>query len=221
VSYKEILTAVPARRVPEADEEPNTDLLRIVFSEERSATSGPAIFIDRDGVINCRRPDDYVLNWSQFIFVPGIREALKQIASLGLPMIVISNQAAVGKGLLDRAGLREITAQMHRALAADGTFLAAAYYCTHRPDEDCACRKPKPALLHKAAEDFNIDLSRSIFIGDSDTDVQAARAVGCEPVLFRSDIFPEPRSSTSLIAAQSAADIYTAAVKYLQSAKRG
>jgi len=196
-------------------------LLRIVFFEKRRAAKGPAIFIDRDGVINCRRPDDYVLNWSQFVFISGIREALKQIASLGLPIIVVSNQAAVGKGLLDPAVLQEITTQMHRALAADGTFLAAAYYCTHRPDENCICRKPKPALLLRAAEDFNVDLSRSIFIGDSDTDVQAARAAGCEPVLFRSDIFPEPRSSTNLIAAQSAADIYTAAVKYLQTAKRG
>ena len=196
-------------------------MLRIVFFEKRRAAKGPAIFIDRDGVINCRRPDDYVLNWSQFVFISGIREALKQIASLGLPIIVVSNQAAVGKGLLDPAVLQEITTQMHRALAADGTFLAAAYYCTHRPDENCICRKPKPALLLRAAEDFNVDLSRSIFIGDSDTDVQAARAAGCEPVLFRSDIFPEPRSSTNLIAAQSAADIYTAAVKYLQTAKRG
>jgi D-glycero-D-manno-heptose 1,7-bisphosphate phosphatase len=196
-------------------------LLRIIFSEEKETARGPAIFIDRDGVINQRRPDDYVLNWPQFIFVPGIREALKQIASLGLPMIVISNQAAVGKGLLDPAGLQEITAQMHRALAADGAFLTAAYYCTHRPDEDCACRKPKPALLYKAAEDFNIDLSRSIFIGDSDTDVQAARAAGCEPVLFRSDAFPEPAAPTNLITAQRVTDIYALAAKYLQTAKHG
>jgi D-glycero-D-manno-heptose 1,7-bisphosphate phosphatase len=196
-------------------------LLRIIFSEEKETARGPAIFIDRDGVINQRRPDDYVLNWSQFIFVPGIREALKQIASLGRPMIVISNQAAVGKGLLDPAGLQEITAQMHKALAADGTFLAAAYYCTHRPDEDCGCRKPKPELLFSAARDFNIDLSRSIFIGDSDTDVQAARAAGCEPVLFRLDVVSEPTAPTNLITAQRVTDIYALATKYLQTAKHG
>jgi histidinol-phosphate phosphatase family protein len=159
-------------------------VLRIVFSEEKRNLKGPAIFIDRDGVINCRRPCDYVLNWSQFVFVPGIREALKQLTSLGLPMIVISNQAAVGKGLLDLAGLREITVQMYQALAADGTLLAAAYYCTHRPDENCACRKPKPELLFRAADDFNIDLTRSIFIGDSETDVAAARSADCQPILF-------------------------------------
>ena len=159
-------------------------MLRILFRAKGGPAKGPAIFIDRDGVINCRRPGDYVLDWSQFVFTPGIRGALKQLSSLGLPMIIISNQAAVGKGLLDQAGLEEITAKMNEALLTDGTSLAAAYYCPHRVEDDCPCRKPKPALLQTAADDFNIDLSRSIFIGDSETDVQAARAVGCGPVLL-------------------------------------
>ncbi len=159
-------------------------MLRILFSDIKGATKSPAIFIDRDGVINRRRPGDYVLNWSQFTFMPGIQAALKQLATLGLPIIVISNQAAVGKGLLDRVGLEEITKHLHKALAADGVSLAAAYYCPHRREDNCLCRKPKPALLQSAADDFNIELSRSIFIGDSQTDVQAARAAGCRPVLF-------------------------------------
>jgi D-glycero-D-manno-heptose 1,7-bisphosphate phosphatase len=75
-------------------------MLRILFAEPKAAARGAAIFLDRDGVINCRRPDDYVLGWSQFIFVAGIREPLKRLSSLGLPMIVIYNQAAVGKGLM-------------------------------------------------------------------------------------------------------------------------
>jgi D-glycero-D-manno-heptose 1,7-bisphosphate phosphatase len=159
-------------------------VLRIIFSDGSASVKGPGIFIDRDGVINCRRPDDYVLDFSQFIFVPGIRAALKQLSTLGLPIIVISNQAAVGKGLLDAAGLEEVTSRMKQVLSDDGAALAGAYYCPHRTDENCACRKPKPELLHKAAEDFNIDLSRSIFIGDSETDVIAARAAGCRPILF-------------------------------------
>ena len=156
----------------------------MLFSELNKSVRRPAIFIDRDGVINLLRPSDYVLDWSQFVFVPGIREALKQLASLGLPMIVISNQAAVGKGLLDTAGLEGITSKMYQELAHDGTFLTAAYYCPHRPDENSPCRKPKPALLQAAATDLNIDLTRSVFIGDSDTDVEAAHAAGCKPVLF-------------------------------------
>jgi D-glycero-D-manno-heptose 1,7-bisphosphate phosphatase len=163
-------------------------LLRILFSEVDKSVRRPAIFIDRDGVINLLRPSDYVLDWSQFVFVPGIREALKQLASLGLPMIVISNQAAVGKGLLDTAGLEEITSKMYQELAHDGTFLTAAYYCPHRPDENCPCRKPKPALLQAAAADLNLDLTRSIFVGDAETDVEAARAAGCKPVLLGSGL---------------------------------
>jgi D-glycero-D-manno-heptose 1,7-bisphosphate phosphatase len=192
-------------------------LLRILFSEPTRTTQGPAIFIDRDGVINCRRPGDYVVNWSQFVFLPGIRTALKKMASLRVRMIVISNQAAVGKGLLDLATLHEITAKMREALLADGAPIDAAYYCTHRADENCVCRKPKPALLQAAAEDFNIDLSRSILIGDSDTDVQAARAAGCASVLFGSDIGPQPTSPTDLLIARRVTDLYDQVAKYLRA----
>jgi D-glycero-D-manno-heptose 1,7-bisphosphate phosphatase len=159
-------------------------LLKIFLSKEGCGEKGPAIFIDRDGVINRRRPDDYVLDFSQFVFMPGIRPALKQLYALGLPMIVISNQAAVGKGLLDPPSLEVITAKMDESLREDGTALTAAYFCLHRSDEDCACRKPKPEMFYQAAKDFRIDLNRSVFIGDSETDVLAARAAGCAPVIF-------------------------------------
>lgn len=174
-------------------------MLRILFREIDTTVKRPAIFIDRDGVINRRRSGDYVLDWSQFVFIPGIREALKQLSSLGFPMIVISNQAAVGKGLLNRAVLEEITVRMNEALLADGTSLAATYYCPHRIEDDCPCRKPKAALLQAAADDFNVDLSRSIFIGDSETDVQAARSAGCRPVLMDSDGDACPASSQSRV----------------------
>jgi histidinol-phosphate phosphatase family protein len=199
--------------------EPNLALLRILFSKLNRTAKGPAIFIDRDGVINCRRPGDYVLNWSQFVFMPGIREALKQLSSLGLPMIIVSNQAAVAKGLLDPAGLEEITTRMNEALLADGTSLAAAYYCTHRIEDACQCRKPKPALLFSAAADFNIDLSRSIFVGDSETDAQAARAAGCASVLFGSDVSVQPASPSDLPAKSRAMDLYAMVVQHLQATK--
>lgn len=195
-------------------------MLRILFSKPNGIKKGPAILIDRDGVINCRRPGDYVLQWSQFIFVPGIRSTLKQLASLGLPMIVISNQAAVGKGLLDLAGLEAITAKMNRALIEDGTSLAAAYYCIHKADENCPCRKPKPGLLQAAAGDFDIDLRRSIFIGDSETDIQAAHTAGCAPVLFCSEDGPPPGSPADLLIATRVTELYALVARYLQSAAR-
>ena len=91
-------------------------MMQIVFSEKKLDVRGPAIFLDRDGVINCRRPGDYVLDWSQFLFVSGIQAALKQLSTLSLPMIVISNQAAVGKGLLNPATLQEIAIRLKAAL---------------------------------------------------------------------------------------------------------
>ena len=195
-------------------------MLRIVFFNDKKKVRRPALFIDRDGVINCRRPGDYVLSWSQFVFESGIREAMRKLSSLGLPMIIISNQAAVGKGLLKREVLEEITTQLHQILLADGTSLAAAYYCPHRLDENCICRKPKPGLLYKAAEDFNVDLSRSIFVGDSDTDVQAAQAVGCKPVLFGSGLCASSRASAwamDLPTALAATELFDVVVKCLQA----
>jgi D,D-heptose 1,7-bisphosphate phosphatase len=159
-------------------------VIRILFSDVRRDIAVPAIFIDRDGVINCHRPGDYVLDWCQFVFVPGIRRALRDLSSLRLPMIVISNQAAVGKGLLTRAVLEEITVRMHQTLLLDSIFLSGYYYCPHTVDEGCDCRKPRAGMLRRAATDFNIDLRRSIFIGDSDTDIQAACAADCQPLLF-------------------------------------
>jgi len=195
-------------------------VLKILYAEASKTVRGPAVFIDRDGVINCRRPGDYVLDWSQFIFVPGIRDALKQLFLLGLPMIIISNQAAVGKGLLDTVGLEEITNKMHQVLAGDGTILAATYYCTHRPDEHCPCRKPKPALLVSAAADFNIDLRRSVFIGDSESDVQAAQAAGCASLLFGPEIAAPSTSRTDTLIARKVTDIYVLVAKHVHATER-
>lgn len=183
-------------------------MLRILFSEPNKGAKRPAIFLDRDGVINQRRPGDYVLDWSQFVFVPGIREALNQLATLALPLIVVSNQAAVGKGLLDLDGLREITIRMQQVLLGDGTILSAAYYCPHRPDEECGCRKPSPGLLLAAARDLKVDLARSIFIGDSATDAEAARAAGVRPLLFAASRSSFESSASELVVAQTAQELF-------------
>ncbi len=156
-----------------------------------------------------------MLNWSQFLFVPGIQAALRQLSTLGLPMILISNQAAVGKGLLNSSTLQEITAQMHH----DGISFAAAYYCPHRANENCNCRKPKPGMLHRSADEFNINLRRSIFIGDSVTDMQAGLAPGCQPIAFGSSPCESSDSlpwRDSLPAARTAEDLFDVTVRCLQ-----
>jgi D-glycero-D-manno-heptose 1,7-bisphosphate phosphatase len=197
-------------------------MMEIVFAEKKLDARGPAIFLDRDGVINCRRPGDYVLNWAQFVFVSGIQAALKQLSTLYLPMIVISNQAAVGKGLLNPVTLQEITAQMQQSLLVDGVSLAAVFYCTHRTDENCDCRKPRPAMLLRAANEFNIDLSRSIFIGDSASDIQAGLAAGCKPVLFGSTHFESFRNSvpaSRIPLARTTEELFPVSVKCLKDCK--
>lgn len=202
----------------EADKE-NSTTMRIVWSRQKSADNS-AVFIDRDGVINCRRAGDYVLDWSQFVFVQGIREALRDLASLQLPIILISNQSAVGRGLLTPTRLKEITRRMWETLRQDGTSLAAAYFCTHRPDENCVCRKPKPELLYRAAADFALDLRRSVFIGDSDADVKAARAAGCRPVLFGSGLTAcsdSPKWMKDLPIARSANELFWVTVDSLRN----
>src|SRR5262249_1601807 len=89
---------------------------------------------------------------------------------------------------LEPTELVAITQRMWDTLEQDGTLLTAAYFCPHRPNEFCACRKPQPDLLKQAASDFKVDLMRSVLIGDSDADVKAAEAVGCHPVLFGSGL---------------------------------
>lgn len=194
-------------------------MLRVIFSKPNRGPKAPAIFLDRDGVINLRRPDDYVLDWSQFTFLDGIRAALRQLATLQLPMIVISNQAAVGKGLLSPADLEEITNRMHQVLLDDGVTLNAAYYCIHRADENCTCRKPKPGLLYAAASDFDVDLSRSVFIGDSGTDIAAAHAAGCASAWFASEtgerLVPEPQMSV-----RNVGDLFSQVAGFLQPRER-
>jgi histidinol-phosphate phosphatase family protein len=148
------------------------------------SASRPGLFLDRDGVINERIFGSYVTNWSEFKFTPGIVSALGQVSTLQLPIIVVSNQAGVGKNLVTKDQLAEITQRFVGELAAAGARIDAVYYCPHRPDENCRCRKPATGLLTRAAADWNIDLRRSVLIGDSQSDLAAATSVGCKSLYF-------------------------------------
>jgi len=121
--------------------------------------------------------------------------------------------------LLDAAALETITCRMHEALLSDGTPVSAVYYCTHKPEDGCICRKPLPALLHKAAADFCIELAKSVFIGDSDADVRAAEAAGCKPVLFGAGLTACSHSSTwteGLPVAASAKELFQVVTQLLK-----
>jgi D-glycero-D-manno-heptose 1,7-bisphosphate phosphatase len=144
----------------------------------------PAIFLDRDGVIN-RNRSDYVKAWSEFEFLPGSLTALRRLADLEWPIVVITNQSAIGQGLISRAQVDEIHRQLVSAVIEAGGRIDAVLYCPHRADEGCTCRKPQPGLLLQAAEHLAIDLPRSLLIGDAESDGLAAETAGCRFVLVK------------------------------------
>jgi D-glycero-D-manno-heptose 1,7-bisphosphate phosphatase len=144
----------------------------------------PAIFLDRDGVIN-RNRTDHVKSWAEFEFLPGVLDALRQLAQLEWPIVVISNQAIVGRGLVSRQTIDEISEQMTSVVWSRGGRIDKVLYCPHRPEDHCECRKPRPGLLLRAASEMDLDLPRSFFVGDAESDVLAAQAVGCRPVLVK------------------------------------
>jgi len=141
-----------------------------------------AVFLDRDGVINRNRPD-YVRRWDQFEFLPGALEALRVLARENLPVLVVSNQSAVGRGLMSERDLDEINARMQEVVTAVGGRIDSTYCCPHAPEEGCVCRKPAPGLLLRATRSFGVDLGRSCLVGDSVVDMLAAREVGIASVL--------------------------------------
>jgi len=146
-----------------------------------------AAFLDRDGTINVevnylRRVEDLALE-------PGAAEAIRRLNEAGLLVIVVSNQSALARGMLDRDGLSAIERRMSEMLAAEGARVDGWYYCPHLPDaaveayrKTCDCRKPEPGMLLRAAEERGADLAASVMIGDSERDVEAGRAAGAATV---------------------------------------
>lgn len=137
----------------------------------------PAIFLDRDGVINENRPH-YVRSWQDVILIPQAINALRAIASWPYKIIVVTNQSPIGRGILTLAEAETINQQIQAAVQAQGGRIDALFLCPHTPDEDCLCRKPKPGMLLQAAQRYDLDLSRSIMVGDALSDVAAGRSAG-------------------------------------------
>ncbi len=113
------------------------------------------------------------------------RLLLRRLSRLEWPVVVISNQAIVGRGLVSRQSLDIINAHMLRTVQSVGGRIDRVFCCPHRPEEKCSCRKPEPGLLLQAADQMKLDLSFSFFVGDAESDVMAAKAAGCHPVLVK------------------------------------
>ena len=152
-----------------------------------------AIFIDRDGTINIYK--EHLCSTEDFELINGVIEAIKRINKSEYLAIIITNQPVLAKGLCSKNELQDIHNKMETMLGKERAYLDAIYYCPHHPEKgfkgeikelkiECTCRKPKPGLLLKAAEDFNIDLSQSYMVGDSIIDIEAGLKAGCTPVLI-------------------------------------
>jgi D-glycero-D-manno-heptose 1,7-bisphosphate phosphatase len=144
-----------------------------------------AVFLDRDGVINQNKDGDYVKSWQEFALFPGSREAIQRLLKEDIPIIVISNQAGVGKGLVSDATVQEINRRLVAQTSVAGRQISAVYYCPHRVEDGCGCRKPKPGMLLEAAADWDLDLTRCYVVGDAISDIEAGSAVGCTTLLVK------------------------------------
>lgn len=155
-----------------------------------------AIFLDRDGTIN--KYVGFLTNINDFELLPHVGDSIKEFHKLGYLVIVATNQPVVARGEITDKELDEIHRKMETLLGERGTYIDALYYCPHHPDKgyigeirelkvECECRKPKPGMLLKAAEDFNIDLSNSWMVGDNESDILAGKRAGCHTCLLGFD----------------------------------
>jgi len=139
------------------------------------------IFFDRDGVLN-KEKKNYVKNIGELEIFPNISESIKKLKDHGFVIIVITNQSGINRGFTTHENVDQIHLTLQNHLKQNGTKIDRFYYCPHRPDENCNCRKPKPGLFFKASDEFKLNLKLCWMIGDSDTDIQAAITAGCKAI---------------------------------------
>jgi D-glycero-D-manno-heptose 1,7-bisphosphate phosphatase len=155
--------------------------------------------MDRDGVI-VRRLPGYATDWRDIQILPGVIDALARMSEMGHRLFVLTNQSAVGRGLMTREALDDIHRRLAKRIAAEGGVIEAFLVCPHAPDEGCMCRKPNPGLFHIAAREYRVSLASSYMIGDSETDIAAAHAAGCCAILVLSGVAKrDERSSADLV----------------------
>lgn len=145
-----------------------------------------AVFLDRDGVINKKR-DDYVKTVNEFVILPDAAQAIKLLNEKNYLVIIITNQSVINRGIITHDILAEIHEFMKGELGKQGASVDAIYYCPHRPDENCSCRKPKTELVERAIRDYSISTDSSWFVGDSESDTLAATRLGIKAVQMKQD----------------------------------
>lgn len=141
----------------------------------------PAIFLDRDGIIN--KDKGYVYKIEDFEFTDEIFEALQILSRLNLKLFIVTNQSGIARNFYSKEEYNKLTAYYLKILEEKGIFITKVYFCPHHPyagtnPKKCECRKPKPGMFNLAKEEYDIDLERSFMIGDKITDIIAAENAG-------------------------------------------
>lgn len=137
----------------------------------------PAIFLDRDGVIIENR-SEYVRSWEDVAIFGQALTALARIKSSPYKIIVVTNQSAVGRGIISLEAVYEINNRLLKVIEQTGGCIDGIFVCPHAPKDNCDCRKPKPGLILQAADELRLDLMNSILIGDALSDIEAGQAAG-------------------------------------------
>ncbi|MDZ4707373.1 MAG: HAD-IIIA family hydrolase [Saprospiraceae bacterium] len=145
----------------------------------------PCLFLDRDGVINEKRHDDYVKSWDQFIFLPKVLIALKELKKYFSPIIIVTNQQGIGKGLMSEHDLKSIHYEMNRIIRKSGGKIDRVLYCPDLNDPPSLCRKPNTEMGLQAKYLFpEIQWDRSIMVGDSVSDIHFGKNLGMQSILL-------------------------------------
>jgi len=165
----------------------------LTYRPRVGAVGKPAVFVDRDGVIIRNRPD-YVRSWSEAELLPGAVDALATLSQNGHRVVVVTNQSAIGRGLVRSKDVRIIHRHLAEAVERAGGRIDSFLVCPHTPEAGCSCRKPRPGLLLKAQRQMKVDLASAYMVGDQPSDVEAARRAGCRPVLVMSPTLPAAAS---------------------------
>jgi D-glycero-D-manno-heptose 1,7-bisphosphate phosphatase len=168
------------------------------------------VLMDRDGVINYDRRD-YVRSVEQFRLIHGTQRALRMLTRCGYQVHVVSNQSAVGRGLMTQEALDEITRQMIARVEKAGGRIESVTYCTHTPDDNCGCRKPKTGLIDAVVEKYGFDPQRAWLVGDTLTDIVAGNTAGCRTILVARELpLTKFRTGDQSVPDFITTDLYTA-----------
>ncbi len=156
---------------------------RAVYIRRRPSRKSPAVFLDRDGTIN--EEIYYLHETEKFELLPNAIKGIKKFQDMGYRIVIVSNQPGIGMGYYTKEDFFRVNREMLREFAEAGILIDKIYFCPHSKSEGCSCRKPNLALVNRAEEELNLDISHSLFIGDKTSDMETGRRAGMRTILVK------------------------------------